>query len=186
MDASMFERTLKLTGEFVAGTTPEQLGNPTPCTDWDVRGLLNHLIGGCLAVATGASGQPFEASEDGDLVGADHVQSYNRAAADAAAAFRSPGAAEKTFAMPWGPTPGSMALGLAIADVAIHGWDLAKATGQEPAMDDDVAHAVYGMTSTMMAPLGEWPRGDRFDEPAPVPDDAPIAHKAVAYLGREP
>jgi hypothetical protein len=53
-------------------------------------------------------------------------------------------------------------------------------------IDDDIAEAVYGMTSSMMAPLGDFPRGEAFGEPVDVPDDAPIADKMLAYLGRQP
>jgi uncharacterized protein (TIGR03086 family) len=93
---------------------------------------------------------------------------------------------EKEFAMPWGPTPGSAALGLALADAVVHGWDLARATGQEIVIDDDVAEAVYGMTSSMMQPQGSYPRGDSFAEPVDVGGDASPRDRMLAYLGRDP
>ena len=186
MDASMYSRAAKRTAEVVAGTKPEQFNDPTPCGDWDVRALLDHIISGCTVSAAGASERNEQASAGGDLVGDDHVASYERAAAAAAAAFEAPGAMEKTFHMPWGGTPGSAVLGTALADIVVHGWDLAQATGQEIVIDDDVAEEVYGMTTSMMAPKGKYPRGDRFAEPVDLPNHAPIRDKMLAYLGRKP
>ena len=119
-------------------------------------------------------------------MGDDHVASYERASVAAAAAFEAPGAMDKTFHMPWGDTPGSAVLGTALADIVVHGWDLAQATGQLIVIDDDVAEEVYGMTTSMMAPKGKYPRGDRFAEPVDLPDHAPIRDKMLAYLGRKP
>jgi uncharacterized protein (TIGR03086 family) len=186
MDVDMYERALKRTGEVVAGTRPDQLKDPTPCTDWTVRELLNHLIGGCVSWAQGAAGKVEDPSASIDRVGDDHVASYERAARDVIEAFRSPGAMERNFTMPWGESPGSMNLGVAIADATVHGWDLAQATGQDITIDDDVAEAAYQMTSNMMEPKGSFPRGDAFAEPIEVADDAPPRVRMLAYLGRRP
>jgi uncharacterized protein (TIGR03086 family) len=185
MDVAMFDQAVKTTGGIVAGTSREQLDAPTPCTDWSVRDLLNHLIGGVEAVATGAAGQALEASGT-DYTAEDHVAAYEGAAARARQAFSAPGALERTFKMPWGDTPGQVVLGLSIAETTVHGCDLARATGQDVAVDDDVAEAVFGMTSGMMQPRGSFPRGTSFADRVDVPDDAPIQDKMLAYLGRRP
>lgn len=186
MDVQMFEKALARTEKVVENIEPQQLSDPTPCQDWDVRALLNHLIGGCAVFAASASDKDLEVTESTDFVGDDHVASFKEAAADAVRGFKTPGVMEQTLKMPWGDTPATVALGLGIADVAVHGWDLAKATRQPAEIDEDVAQAVYGMTTSMMQPLGDFPRSGSFDEPIPVPDDAPIADKALAYLGRQP
>jgi uncharacterized protein (TIGR03086 family) len=186
MDVDLLQRALKTTREVVAHTKPEQLDDSTPCDDWNVRDLLDHLIGMTATFAAGAAGEKPDAPEGKDWVGDDHVASFERAANDAVAAFGRPGVMDETFTYPWGETPAAAALGLTISDVAVHGWDLAKATGQAPEMDDDVAQAVYGTTTSMMQPLGNFPRGNTFADPVEVPEDAPIAEKAVAYLGRTP
>lgn len=186
MDADMYERAVRRTGDVVANTKAEQFGDSTPCGDWDVRTLLNHIVAGCVTFAAGGSGEQVSMSDGTDRLGDDHVAAYEKASADAVAAFSAPGAIDKNFTLPWGDTPGQMALGLALADAAVHGWDLARATGQPADIDDDIAEAVYGMTSSMMEPLGDYPRGESFGEAVEVPDDAPIADKAVAYMGRQP
>lgn len=184
MDVAMFDRAVQATGGVITGISLEQLDGPTPCTEWSVRDLLNHLIGQYEAVATGATGEVLK--EERDYTTEDHVAAYYAASVRARDAVAAPGALEKKFAMPWGETPGQMVLGLVIADTAVHGTDLAKATGQAIAVGDDVAEAVHGMTLKMLQPSGDFPRGDSFAEPVEVPDDAPIQHKMVAYLGRRP
>jgi uncharacterized protein (TIGR03086 family) len=171
--------------DVVSDIKPEQLGEPSGCGDWTVRDLLNHVVGYLNAFSSGATGEKLDV--DGvDFLGDDHVAAYEQAAKGAAEAFKAPGAMERTFTLPWGDNPGSMALGLAVAEAAVHGWDVGQAAGRPTVIDDDVAEAVYGMTSSMMAPLGEFPRGDSFDEPVEVPDSAPIADKMIAYMGRRP
>jgi uncharacterized protein (TIGR03086 family) len=85
---------------------------------------------------------------------------------------------------PWGPTPNVIARRLLIMESAIHGSDLAAATGQDPRIPDELAEA----TSELTAMLYEDPanRGDDFGPAIAVPDDAPASDKAIAYLGRRP
>lgn len=185
MDVAMLQRAVDATRPVVAGISPDQFEAATPCTEWDVRDLLNHLIGEYEAIAA-AAGLGVANSGVTDFTATDHVGAYDGAAAKATKALAAPGALEQTLEMPWGPTPGNVVLGLTIADTVVHGWDLAKATGQELQAEPDVAEAVYGMTSGMMEPNGKFPRGDSFAPPVEVPDDAPIQDKMLAYLGRQP
>jgi uncharacterized protein (TIGR03086 family) len=182
----MYELALERTGKMVAGTSRDQFGDPTPCADWDVEILLSHIIGGCLTFAAGAEGRRVDAMSARHLTGQDHVTAYENAARAASAGFRAPGALERDFTLPWGDSPGSAALGLALADAAVHGWDLAKATGQEATIDDDIAEALYAMTTQMMEPKGRFPRMTAFKEPVEVADDATPSQRLLAYLGREP
>jgi uncharacterized protein (TIGR03086 family) len=186
MDAEMYGRALERTRDVVAGTRRDQLADPTPCTDWDVRKLLNHLIGGCVTFAEGAEGRAVDMDDHEDYAAEDHVAAYDRASDAARAAAAAPGAMEKQFTLPWGETPGQAALGLVLADAVVHGWDLAQATGQKLPIDDDIAEAIYGMTSSMMEPQGSYPRGDSFGPPVEVAEDASPADRMLAYLGRNP
>lgn len=178
MDVAMFDRVVQATGGVVTDISPEQFEGATPCAEWDVRDLLNHLIGQYDMVA----GRPPE----DDYTSEDHVAAYYAASVRARDAFAAPGAMERNFAMPWGETPGAALLGLVIADTVVHGWDLARATGQDVAISDDAAQAIYEMTSGMMEPNGSFPRGTSFAPPVEVPADAPVRDKMLAYLGRRP
>jgi uncharacterized protein (TIGR03086 family) len=184
MDVSMYEQALAATGRVVAGTDREQFNDPTPCTDWDVRTLLNHIIGGCATFAAGATGER-RAMDASDYTRGDYVAAYQEVSGAALQAFASPGALERPFTLPTGDTPGSVALGLAVADAVVHGWDLATATSQEYAIEDAAAESIYGMTSGMMAPLGSYPRGSAFADPVGAAEDASPATRMLAYLGRK-
>lgn len=185
MDVAMYERALANTRKVVAGVGRDQLGLPTPCTEWDVRELLNHLVGGMEILARGAEGAPPEVPEM-DYTARDHVAAYDSLAARVVEAFSAPGLLERTLDLPWGESPASAALGLGIADATVHGWDLARATGQEAPFDDDIVEAVYGMTTSMLAPKGSFPRRGMFAEPVDVSDGAPMHDRLLAYLGRRP
>jgi uncharacterized protein (TIGR03086 family) len=180
----MYERALQRTAKIVAGTRVDQFGDPTPCDDWDVKKLLDHIIGGCLMFASGADGRRDDAIDGRHVRDGNHVDLYRHASRAALESFRAPGALERSFKLPWGDTPGSAALGLALTDAAVHGWDLAKATGQDAQIDDDIAEALYSMTTSMMAPKGRYPRGEAFQDPVEVSDGAPSAERLLAYLGR--
>ncbi|HEV2755512.1 MAG TPA: TIGR03086 family metal-binding protein [Actinomycetota bacterium] len=185
MDVAMFERAVQATGKIVAGTSKEDMEKSTPCTEWNVRDLLNHLIGSFETVAAAAGAEITNAAST-DFTATDHVAAYEGAAAKSVKALAAPGALERTYPMPWGDTPGEVLLGLMIADTVVHGWDLAKGTGQDATVDPEMAEAVYGMTSKMMQPLGSFPREPAFGPPVEVPDDAPVGAKMLAYLGRKP
>lgn len=186
MDAEMYGRALGKTGAVVAVTRRDQFDDATPCGDWNVRDLLNHIIGGCVSYAAGAAGRRVEISDGTNHVADDHVGSYERAARAALDAFSAPGALERNFSLPTGDTPGALALGLALAEAAVHGWDLARATGQEYTIDADTPDALYGMTTRMMAPKGPYPRGDSFKDSVEISGESSPSDRLLAYLGRHP
>ena len=135
---------LATTRGFVAGIRPDQWSEPTPCEDWDVRALVNHIVGGnWWASELGAGRTIEEVGErlDGDVLADDPTGSYDASAAAAAAVFRVPGALERPCAVSYGPVPGEVYCGHRLLDVLIHGWDVAKATGQDPTLPADLVEA---------------------------------------------
>src|SRR5262249_48148544 len=115
------------TGRIVRGISADQLGVATPCADYDVRALLNHLVSGNWWVAPLVEGKSIaEVGDkyDGDVVGDDPGRAYDESAASAAAAFNAPGAMEAPVAVSYGPVPGAIYAGHRFIDVLIHGWDL--------------------------------------------------------------
>src|SRR5687767_7728457 len=150
MDAVMYERALSQTKKIVAGTSKDQLDDPSPNPEWKVRDVLEHIIGGCRAYASGAKGETGSFDQGKGAADGDHVAAFDEASSAAVAAFKEPGALERSFTMEWGDTPGSAALGVALTEAIVHGWDLAKGTNQEYAIDEDIAEAAYGMVTSMM------------------------------------
>jgi uncharacterized protein (TIGR03086 family) len=188
MDLISMREACAATAPIVDGLRPDQLGEPTPCTEWNVRAVLNHLLGTLSlgaalltdtppTVVTGAGGQPVE-----DLLGADPATTYAAgvrellAAADGDALLR-----EHTT--PFGPMPGAAIAGFTTLDIAVHGWDLAVATGQKPALGDELAERLLGYAQRTL--VGDM-RSGRIGPQVAVPADAPVTDRLVGFLGRTP
>jgi uncharacterized protein (TIGR03086 family) len=142
--AEMGAQALDATGRIVASIPPSCWHADTPCAGCDVRALLNHVVSGKLWAAELTAGATIESVGDpldGDVLGADPVASYAASAEAAAASFRRPVALAAPCAVSYGPVPGSAYAGHRFIDVFIHGWDLATATGQDPALDADLMEA---------------------------------------------
>ena len=139
--AQLHRRALEETRSIVAGIERAQWADATPCDDWDVEALLNHLVSGNFwAAELGAGGTIEDVGDrlDGDVLGDDASGAYHTSAKLAAAAFEAPGALEAPCAVSYGPVPGSVYAGHRFIDVLIHGWDLAVATGQAPRSNPDL------------------------------------------------
>lgn len=175
------EVALRATGSLVAGVRPEQWSAPTPCADWDVRQLAGHLVGGNLrfAAALGA-----DEPAPGDPLEPDPVTAYAESAAAVVAAFGQPGALQRMITVPAGTVPGHVALHLRITEALVHGWDVARATGQSVAFPEPVVEQELAFTERQLPTIPENRRP--FGPPQPVADDAPVIDRLVALLGRTP
>ena len=182
----LLERATENAGRVIAGVRPDQYDNPTPCAEWKVRDVLNHVIGGNHFFAAVAAGETVEApAEPPDLVGDDPATAYAQGAKIALEAWRAPGVAEKTVTMPIGDVPGSFGTGLHFLDHLTHAWDIAQATGQEGAIDQELAEAAFGLVN---GNIGDDLRqaGGPFGPEVPCAEDASPVERLVAYLGRRP
>lgn len=173
-------RALNATGRLITAIREDQWSTPTPCADWTVRDVVDHLVVGNLIVAALLVGQA-PPDRDTDYLGDDAVAAYHHAATAVRAAFDHPGALERTYPGPFGPTPGSALLDRRIADTLVHGWDLAQAAGQGARLPDDLAeHAVvFSRTQLNNADRSSW-----FSAAQHVAEDAPAIDRLVASLGR--
>ena len=179
-------RALDDTRRFIAGITPAQWTGPSPCSDWDVRALVNHVVSGNFWVAPLVEGQTIaEVGDryDGDVLGDDPLETYDRSSAEAASAFRAPGAMEAPVAVSYGPVPGALYAGHRFIDVLIHGWDVAQATGQDTTLDPDLLDACWEVLEPQIDLLaGSGMFGTRHD----VPDGASTETRILCLLGRTP
>src|SRR3954454_21097321 len=142
----LHRQALDATAGIVAGTRLDQMSDPTPDGDWDVRTLLNHVIAGNYWAAELTAGKTIEEVGDrldGDLVANDPMAAWEPSAKAAAAAFEAPGALQAPCAVSYGPVPGSVYAGHRFIDVLIHGWDLAVATGQAAGLPADLVEACF-------------------------------------------
>lgn len=156
----------------------------TPCSEWDVRRLLHHIIGGNWMFATIATGGTAEQTPDMGDVTLDPRSAYTQSAGAVIAAWSAPGAMAATCQLPFGAMPAPAAMALHFLDNVVHGWDLARATGQTPAVTDDVATVALGVASGMASP--ELRAAGVFGPEIPCADTAPAVDRLVALLGRSP
>jgi uncharacterized protein (TIGR03086 family) len=183
---SAHRRALDSTGRVVAGIRPDQWTAATPCEGWDVRALANHVVAGNLWAAELASGKKVDdvgTALDGDVLGDDPAGAYERSAAAAAAAFEAPGALEAPCAVSYGPVPGSVYAGHRIVDVAVHGWDLAVATGQDSALDPELVSACEEIVGPQLEALQA---SGMFGESQETPAGADGQTRLLVSLGRRP
>lgn len=171
----------------VAAVKPGQLADPTPCSEWDVRALLNHITAGATMFAECVEHGSIADAEIGrlmttDLVGDDYVNVFNAAADRAVAAFDAPGALDKVVTLPFGEMPAAVALQLAVFDVTVHALDLATATGQSTHLDAGVLQAAWDAGQAMLGP--DLRGSGLFGAEQAAPADAPLDQRLLAFAGR--
>ncbi|WP_421106774.1 TIGR03086 family metal-binding protein [Streptomyces sp. NEAU-S77] len=139
---------------------PDQWTAPTPCAEWDVRHLVNHMTRGNLnyiALLDGGSAADFLRLRDEDALGDDPVGAYTRSVRDCAAAFRRPGALQQILDYPLGPVTGEQALAVRTTDSTIHAWDLARALDAPEELDPGLVAWVEEHLADIYAGLAESP-----------------------------
>src|SRR5205085_1288717 len=125
----------------VAQVRANHLALPTPCSEWTVRTLLAHVIGGdhaYVALLHGSNAEKFRALLAGFEVGDDPHTRFQRSAAEVIAAFGEPGALERTVQHPMGGVSAVQLLGMRVTEWTIHGWDLARALNADDSLDAEL------------------------------------------------
>jgi uncharacterized protein (TIGR03086 family) len=182
-----FERVLDCTNEVVDRVEPNQLGNPTPCTEWDVRAVINHITGGATMFAECVEQGSVPDSRLGELMAGDNLgddfkRNYRAASDRARATFRMPGTLDKMVKLPFGEMPASVALNIAIMDVMTHAADVAKATGQT--IDDQEILAIALDVGRQLI-TDDFRAPGVFGAEQPVDASASPADKLLAFAGRK-
>jgi uncharacterized protein (TIGR03086 family) len=172
--------------ERVAGVGDDQWHDPTPCSDWDVRALVNHLVGENRWAAELFRGRTIEEvgeAFEGDLVGDDPLAAYEHSADLVRDAVNEPGVMDEIVHLSFGDVPGRVYAEQLFVDRLVHGWDLAVATGQEAHMPESLAELAY--EQSYLARDGIRASGSFADE-VDIPPDADDQTKLLALLGRDP
>jgi uncharacterized protein (TIGR03086 family) len=174
-----FARRLRLVG-------PDDWRRPTPCSEWDVHALVNHVVGANVRyqlLLHGAPTEQVEAMRTADHLGDDALASCIATADRVVACFHEDGALERIAHHATGDRTGRELLSMRVLDAAIHGWDLARAIGADQTLDDNVVAFLLAYT----ADLDLGPRQRAF-APADtdVPRDASPQDQLLHRLGRHP
>ncbi|MFI0463237.1 TIGR03086 family metal-binding protein [Saccharopolyspora sp. 5N102] len=187
-EAQFLTRAAASLREIVRNIKPDQLDAPTPCAEYDVRKLVNHLLFWGPSLEAAARKEtvppPAEAEQDLDLTGGDWAADLVALLDRTAGSWSEPDAWEGTTHM-GGPTelPASLVGGMIVVELVVHGWDLAKATGQRVAPDDDVLDYVHGevaKTADQGREMGV------YDAEVTVPDTASTLDRILGRTGRNP
>lgn len=173
---------LPVVNDVVDGIRPTQLDDPTPCTEFTVRDVLDHMLvlGGTFAYAFRGEEPPEirPPARDGQVPAAE----FRRTMDDLFDAVRSPGAMERTVSTPMGEMPGETFARLVAFDGLVHGWDLASSTGQDYRPPADVVAAVDQFARVALK--DEMRDGDTFKTATAAPGDAGRLEQLVAFSGR--
>jgi len=173
---------------LVDGVDDDQLGAATPCGDWPVAVLLGHLLGLTAAFTAADRKHPFPAGApdlDGDLPADWKAQLHERLDA-LVVAWRAPEAWDGEAEAGGVTTPAEVMGVVALDELVLHGWDLARATGQPFDADPDSVQACLGFAASMSEPGQEAGREGLYDPVVPVPDDAPDLDRLLGFAGRDP
>jgi uncharacterized protein (TIGR03086 family) len=174
----------------LAGVKQEQITSPTPCSEWDVQGLMNHIVGGAQYLKSSLEGNPPPAGAAGGTPPAPEsdvaklTATYRTLSAEALQAATNPAALEVQVPTPAGEMSAGQFMGIMFMDHLVHSWDLAKATGQSTRLDPQLAETCYQMCDPSIIEMAR--EHGAFGPAVPVPDSASTQDKLLGYLGRQP
>jgi uncharacterized protein (TIGR03086 family) len=164
---------------LVDGVRADQWSAPTPCAEWDARSLVRHLVTGQMLFASALGSTAGDAVTDDDAGLPDAFRTTGAVMLDA---FHKPGALDQLVDVPVGRVPGSVAVDLRITECLVHGWDLARATGQTTTFDDAVVERELAFTRGALALVP--PERSPFGPEQPAPPGASPTDQLAALLGR--
>ncbi|MGW1748215.1 TIGR03086 family metal-binding protein [Streptomyces sp. NPDC002092] len=179
----------RVIARLAAGVNEEQLADPTPCPDYAVRNMLGHLLGLSVAFRDAArkdlgvttDTNPGAAAPD---LAPDWREALPKVLDELAEAWRDPAAWTGMTRAGGVDLPGEVAAAVAVDELVIHGWDLARATGQDYIPDPAALQASHDF---LLAAANDPSRGGGIFGPVvPVPPDAPLLDRAVGLSGRDP
>ena len=169
-------------GALVDGIEVSQMNDPTPCDQFTVHDILDHMmvLGGTFTYA-------FRGEEAPELTppavyGWVPAKEFREVMGDLLDAIKSPGALERTVETPFGAMDGETFARLVAFDGLVHSWDLATATGQELALPSEVVEAVAAFARVALA--DEMRDGDTFKQATDAGPSAGPMEQLAAFSGR--
>nr|BFD82566.1 hypothetical protein StreXyl84_19670 [Streptomyces sp. Xyl84] len=183
----LYARATEQAAALIAAVGPEQLTAPTPCTEFDVRALLGHVVGSSRRIAViGAGGDGLAVDTSTDGVPDDGWSAvYEEVRTRVLEAWASDERMAATVRAPWGVVPGRAALTGYVMELVTHTWDLNEALGRPMALDAELAEFSLANARRVLAE----PERDAqvpFGSAQPVPEGAGVYEQLAAWLGRRP
>ena len=172
------EKTFAVLEHVLHGLAKEDESKQTPCREFDVAQLTDHLLNSITAIG-GAAGAQVPERDTSDsverqvvLAARPALDAWHKRGLDGMVPFRS------------GEAPAKMMAGILSLEFLVHAWDFAKATGHEVTAPDSLSDYVLGLAKTIITPDGRSTAG--FDDPVDVAVDAGAMDRLIAYTGRRP
>jgi len=174
LTVAMFCEAVESVCRLVDNVTDDHWDAPTPCPDWNVRQLADHLLAVQQAFVEIMAGQP--ATEP--------VVDFRTSATALADAFGQSGALERIVEIAVGSVPGLVAMHVQTVEHLVHGWDLATATGQTPRFAEAVVEGTIEFSHGLLTQIPAGPGGP-FGPSQPAPESGPAIDRLAALLGRK-
>jgi uncharacterized protein (TIGR03086 family) len=180
----LYALAMEQTQRFIANVRSEQWSDRSPCTEWTIRDVVNHITGENLWAAEIFAGKTIDEVGDrlnGDLVGNDPSGAYVRSVPLASSAALAPGAMEATCHLSFGDFPGAEYASQLFLDTLIHGWDVAIASGQDATLDTDLVQACLPIARRI---TDEWRSTGMFGEDLAAGQTVSPQAELLGLLGR--
>lgn len=177
--------------DLLSGVDDGQLGGPTPCPNYSLGDLVEHVDGLALAFTAAATKDTAEMgskgpSGDASRLAADWRSRIPENLAALAEAWRDPAAWTGMTRAGGVDLPGEVAGLVALDELVLHAWDIARASGQAYDPDREALEAVHGFVAEFSGPGQESQREGLFGPVVDVADDAPLLDRVVGLAGRDP
>jgi uncharacterized protein (TIGR03086 family) len=172
------EESLAVLEHVLHGIAKEDESKQTPCREFDVAKLTDHLMNSITTIG-GHAGAEFPERNRDDSV----ERQVILAARPALDAWHKRGL-DGTVPFGDGEAPAKMMAGVLSIEFLVHAWDYAKATGREVTAPNSLSDYVMGLAQTIITPQGR--TGVGFDDPVDVAADAGALDRLIAYTGRQP
>jgi uncharacterized protein (TIGR03086 family) len=179
-----FRRASDHFGALVEEIREDQWSNPTPCSEWDVRHLVRHLVYENLWAPPLFQGQTIEKVGDrfeGNILGTDPKAAWEEARKGAVSVIEEDGALQRTVHLSWGDEKGEEYVTQLLLDHVVHGWDLARGIGADDTMDPELVEQLYAQWKAREEMVRE---AGVFGDQQAIPDDADTQTKLLALFGR--
>ena len=183
-EPTLLAGVLSKTGTLIAGVRDDQWSLPTPCPDYDVRALVNHMLGWVQVFDAGCHHRAFDGDPTAYRFGPDPAAEFRSAAGSLVDGWTEFGL-DRPVRIMSGEMPGESVFNITVMEYLTHGWDLAKATSQATDLNPGLAEGLLAGARQAIQPAFRGPDGKSpFGPEQQAPAGASNADRLAAFLGR--
>ncbi|MFF7358412.1 MULTISPECIES: TIGR03086 family metal-binding protein [Streptomyces] len=184
----LYTRATEQAAALIKTVRPDQLDGPTPCTEFDVRALLSHIVGGTRRIAVvGEGGDGLAVRPVADGVEDDGwAAAYDEVRVRVLKAWESDERMTTSVRVPWGEVPGHAALSGYVMEIVTHTWDLSEAVGHPHRLDAELAEFALANARKVLPDSRPRDEDTPFDTRREAPEGADPYTELAAWLGRTP